>query len=390
MNSPKICIIGLKCLDHLAGEEVPRYLGGIETQLATLAKGLAAQGCGVSVITFDHGQSGDLVIEGVRVLKSHAPEGGVPLLRTLHPRTTGLFRAMKEAAADVYLQMGAGIETGQTALACRLLGRPFVFCLASDANFGAHLTAGRWGLEGRGYLAGLRQADRIIAQTPNQREGLRRATGLDSHIIPMAVVPPAAPERSPQDGRPHVLWVGRITPGKRLDWLLEAARHCPEVIFDIVGTPNQQSEHAVRLMEEARQLPNAVVHGRAPASVLAGLYRQAALLCCTSELEGFPTTFLEAWSCGLPVLTTFDPAGVVATHGLGEVAADLPDFIARLQRLLAAPESLAPLAAAAGRHFEANHSVEAVCRQFRQMLERAVRGVPESAEPLENAAATTA
>lgn len=36
----KVCIIGLKCYDHIAEKPVPKYLGGVETQLAVLARGL--------------------------------------------------------------------------------------------------------------------------------------------------------------------------------------------------------------------------------------------------------------------------------------------------------------------------------------------------------------
>jgi glycosyltransferase involved in cell wall biosynthesis len=55
---------------------------------------------------------------------------------------------------------------------------------------------------------------------------------------------------------------------------------------------------------------------------MAALYRQALVLLCTSESEGFPNVFLEAWSCSRPVLTTVDPDDVVATFQLGQVATD--------------------------------------------------------------------
>ncbi|MES2474696.1 MAG: glycosyltransferase family 4 protein [Verrucomicrobiota bacterium] len=367
MNPLKVGIIGLKCYDHLIGAEVPRYLGGIETQLATLAKGLVAQGCEVSLITYDHGQPDDEIIAGVRVIKSHPPESGLPMIRAIHPRTSGLFRAMKSAAADIYLQMGAGMETGQTAIGSRILGRPMVFCLASDANFGSHLSSGRWGIEGKAYRFGLKSARRIVAQTGVQRDGLRQATGLESTIIPMAVLPPSGEARRNETSR--ILWVGRITPGKRLDWLLEAAKRLPNFTFDIVGTPNRDSEHATQLMEEARCLPNVVVHGRAPVSILVELYAGASLLACTSELEGFPTTFLEAWSIGLPVVTTFDPDGVVAKNELGLVAEDLEDFISKLGGLLQEDATRQILADNALKYFEENHSVSEVCRRFGEMLE---------------------
>jgi glycosyltransferase involved in cell wall biosynthesis len=363
MSSLKIGIVGLKCLDHLTGAEVPRYLGGIETQLATLAKGLASLGCEVSLITFDHGQADDLVVDGVRVLKSHAPDAGIRLVRAIHPRITGLWRAMRRANADVYLQMGAGIETGQTALICNLLGKPFVYCLASDMDAGDYFSVG---IEGKAYQAGLYGAKRIIAQSIKQQKALKKSAGLEATIIPMAVVPPSGELDS--KGVPRVLWVGRIMPSKRLDWLLEAAKLCPGVVFEVVGSPNGTSDYATQLMDKARRMPNVNVHGRAPASTLANLYARATLLACTSELEGFPTTFLEAWSLGVPVVTTFDPDHVVAEHCLGEVAGELDDFIGKLTGLLLDSTRRRTCAGAARAYYQSNHSIAEVSRRFREML----------------------
>jgi hypothetical protein len=120
---------------------VPRYLGGIETQLVVLAKGLAKEGCDVSLITYDHGQPDGERFQGVTVYKSHAPDIGVPMIRFFHPRSTQLWRAMRRSNADIFLQMGAGTETGQVAFGCRLLPSPrrkFVFCMASDTDFGRY------------------------------------------------------------------------------------------------------------------------------------------------------------------------------------------------------------------------------------------------------------
>ena len=372
MKSLKICIIGLKCYDQLTDVEVPRYLGGIETQLATLAKGLVLVGCDVSVVTFNHGHPDDECVNGVHVLKSYRPDSGIRILRAIHPRTSGLFQAMRRANADVYLQMGAGIETGQTGCISRMLGRQFIFCLAGDADFGANLHAGYWGGEGKAYRCGLARATRIVAQTDTQRRGLLQATGLDSSVIPMAVMQTEPPEAASHDGRRRVLWVGRIIPSKRLDWMLEVARRCPEAYFDIVGTPNQRSDYANLLMERARKMPNVIVHGRVPISKLANLYAGTTLLCCTSELEGFPTTFLEAWSFGVPVVTTFDPDCIVSTNGLGQVAARLDELITMVRSLLANGGARLDLSRAARRYFNENHSIGGVCQRFKRMFEESV------------------
>jgi hypothetical protein len=94
MNPLRVCIVGLKCYDHVAPKPVPRYLGGIETQLTILAKGLSREGCHVSLITYDHGQSDRERLDGVTVLKSYAPETGVRGIRAI-ARMFKLWAAMR-------------------------------------------------------------------------------------------------------------------------------------------------------------------------------------------------------------------------------------------------------------------------------------------------------
>src|SRR5690242_15721739 len=95
----KVCIIGLKCFDHIAEKPVPQYLGGIETQLAVLAKGLRRVGCEVSLITFDHGQAECQTYDGVKIFKSYSPSGGVRGVR-FFSRVSRLWSAMRQADAD--------------------------------------------------------------------------------------------------------------------------------------------------------------------------------------------------------------------------------------------------------------------------------------------------
>jgi glycosyltransferase involved in cell wall biosynthesis len=69
-----------------------------------------------------------------------------------------------------------------------------------------------------------------------------------------------------------------------------------------------------------RSLPNVAWRGFLPHEQLQEVYRRTAILLCTSESEGFPNVFLEAWGHGVPTLSTVDPDGLIAAHALGEVA----------------------------------------------------------------------
>lgn len=363
----KVCIIGLKCYDHIAEKPVPQYLGGIETQMAVLAKGLRHEGCEVSLITFDHGQADRETFDGVTVFKSYSPSGGVRFVRSF-VRASRLFRAMREADADIYLQMGAGAETGFTSLGRRFSSsraRKFVFCLACDADCQGPLGSGRFGAETMLYKHGIKHADLIISQTQKQLRNLENSLGLKSRIIPMAVTSISdASARRPKS----VLWVGRLMPEKRFEWLLEAARQCPDIEFNVAGTPNQPSGYAAELMNAAAKIPNVRTHGKLSRPDLNKLFETCGLLCCTSMLEGFPTTFLEAWSCGLPVVTTFDPDGIVARHGLGRVVATVDELISEL-RVLPSSEAYLGMSRTAKKFFAENYSVGTISRRFRLAFE---------------------
>jgi hypothetical protein len=362
-----VCIIGLKCYDHIAEKPVPQYLGGIETQMAVLAKGLRREGCEVSLITFDHGQRDAESFEGVTVLKSYPPSGGLRGVRSF-TRAFNLWRAMRRADADIYLQMGAGGETGLTALGCNFKSgraRRFVFCLASDADCSGPFGAGRFGLENALYRYGIKRAGLIVSQTQKQKKNLETNLGLKSGIIPMAV----SALHGSSERRPNtVLWVGRLMPEKRFEWLLAAARQCPEIEFHVAGTPNQPSGYAAQLMTTAAGIPNVRAHGRLSRTELNKLFQTSGLLCCTSMLEGFPTTFLEAWSCGLPVVTTFDPDNLVARQGLGRVVKTVDELVAQL-RALPKTEMYSGMSLAAKNYFAENYSIETVSRQFHRAFQ---------------------
>ncbi|MDX1693999.1 MAG: glycosyltransferase family 4 protein [Ketobacteraceae bacterium] len=334
-----ICFVGLKCYDLLARAELPRYLGGIERVLVTLARGLVKQGVRVAFITYDEGQRDGECLDGITVYKAYDPDSGIRGLRFIHPRMTSIWAAMRRADAGAYIQMGAGVETFVTRTGAHWLTnrRRFIYCIASDANCDPALPAISSNREKRLFLWGLRHADKIVSQTRVQAERLRKSFGLDSVVVPMPF------EQDPEltarleakrdhGGRPQILWVGRVIEVKRLDRYLELAERMPGCDFHIVGAANAKTPYAQGLVEQARAIPNVTVHGKIPDLELLQLYQDADLLCCTSDLEGFPTTFLEAWSFRKPVVTTFDPDGVVATHELGLVCEpeNLQDCLERM------------------------------------------------------------
>ena len=333
----RICIVSHLAYGAMSGGRAG-HAGGVEHQTAMTARWLASRGHRVSLVVWDEGQPQDAVIDGVRVIKVCRRSAGVPVVRFLHPRWTSLVRALAAADADLYYHNCAEYVTGQVALWCRLHGRRFVYSVASDPECDPALPSLRHVRERVLFRYGLRRADRIIVQTEGQRRMLERGFGLPSVVLPMPCDGPDAAtytEPQPASGRPRVIWVGRISREKQPDWLADIASARPGVDFDVAGTDDPSMAATVARL---RGLPNVTLRGRVPREGMPAVYRGAAALLCTSEFEGFPNTFLEAWSHGVPVVSTVDPDGLIAGRRLGAVASTRESLAAALDVLLSSPE----------------------------------------------------
>jgi glycosyltransferase involved in cell wall biosynthesis len=380
---PSVCFVALNAYGLLSGRADLTHIGGAELQQVLLARELSSRGYRVSFVTLDHGQSDGIQHDGITVYRAYAPGAGLPGVRFFHPRWTGLWAAMARANADVYYNRCAGYEVGQVALWCRRHGRRFVFAVASDSDCIPQLPLLECHRERYLYRWGLRIAGTITAQTTTQQGLLRRNFGLESTVVPNCCPMPVEEEAPAADpGRnqsPRVLWLGRIAEQKRLEWLLDVAERCPQMVFDVVGASTAQSEYAARLTRRAAGIPNVVMHGRVPHDDVPRFYRRAAVLCCTSLYEGFPNTFLEAWSRGLPVVSTFDPDGVIAKHGIGWNTDTVDGVAEQLKRALTLPKEWRAASVAARRYCRENHSPEDSASRFEQVLRAVVSGNTPSA-----------
>lgn len=71
-----------------------------------------------------------------------------------------------------------------------------------------------------------------------------------------------------------------------------------------------------------------------PYNEVGTLFSRAKLFLNTSQIEGFPNTFLQAWVRGVPVVAFFDPDSLIKQRQLGHTASDFDDMVSAIQRLL--------------------------------------------------------
>jgi glycosyltransferase involved in cell wall biosynthesis len=295
------------------------------------------------------------------------------VVRFVHPRLTAVWRAMRRAAADVYYCSCAGLLPGQLALYARFCHRPVatVFRLGHDSDASRSELLIPNGRAKALYRYGLPRMDLVLAQSELQHGLLRTNWSVDAEVVKSLVDLPPWPSREVKDI--DVLWVSNLRPFKRPEMVLDLAASMPQVQVHMVGgsQPGLQDYYAA-LEERARGIPSLRFHGPLPYEDTTRLIARARVLINTSESEGFPNTYLQAWARGVPTIGLFDPDGVIARHGLGAAAGSLDALRDAVSRLLADAPSREALGARCRAYVESVHGRPALER-YADLIENAWR-----------------
>jgi glycosyltransferase involved in cell wall biosynthesis len=350
---PRICFIGLNNLAVLAPEHDRSGVAGEPLQQTLLATAIARRGYDVSMVVADHGQPDGATWDQVTTYKAFSQHAGLPILRFVHPRWTGLWSAMKRAEADVYYASCAGTLPGQVAMFCARHGKRFVFRVASDSDCmrGSLLTKNWYWRDKWMYQRALRHADSILVQSARQQELLLRNFGAHSSIAPL-LVDAGRSDIGFQDRDVDALWVANLRAVKRPDVLLDVAEQSPGLRFHMVGGPLRTARELFQTSQSRAADLGVHFHGALAYRETNALYGRARALVNTSDLEGFPNTYMQAWASGTPVIAFFDPDGIIAREGLGAAVTTREQMVEAVQRL--------------ARDESAWHSTHARCLAFSQ------------------------
>lgn len=359
---PHVCLVSPSLYPVLVGAQIP-VVGGAEVQQTMIARALVRRGYRVSVLTGHFGVPPSTTPEGIRVHHLPALAGrGIKGLRWINPRLTDIVAALERIDPDVVYQRAAGGLLAASAWYAVRRGKRLVFAAASDADFQPER---RFALEPREawlYRRALRACAAVVVQNREQQAALRRHFGIDGRVVTNCYEEDPVRAGDPQG---PVVWVGTVKPLKRPELFLELARRMPQRAFHLVGGPARGEAAQAYFDQLARQaagIPNLTLHGFVPFQDVGRLYDGASVLVNTSEFEGFPNTFLQAWIRGIPTLSFVAPTAPDGETGT-LACRDLDHLHHELQRLQAA-EAWSEASARALDHFRRWHSVDIVAGTY--------------------------
>ena len=213
----------------------------------------------------------------------------------------------------------------------------------------------KWGRFARAYiLLGERVAacwaDEIIVLSSGVQQYFEETYGRKTVVIPNGFTPAEAQPADlitrsyGVDRDEYILYLGRITPEKGIDHLIDAFRMLrTDKKLIIAGGASDSAEYFAQLKARAEGEPRIIFTDFVQGQTLAELYSNALLYVLPSELEGMPISLLEAISYGCCCLVSDIPENrdVVCECGMTFRSGDARDLADKLQTLLAEPEQIA-------------------------------------------------
>lgn len=347
------------------------HVGGAERQQHMLATRLREDGHDVSFITFEGEGARYERIDGFDCWRTLPPTNDV---RRTPDVLLKLFRSIRRVDADVFYVRGNPPLCILSSYGCSLLGERLVYAVANDSNVELSRLSNHHGmfeytLPKLGYLDAIRRADRVVAQTDHQRSVLEDVFGIEATVIPNGYTVPEETELTPAAERGHVLWVGSLDPDqKRPERMLELADRLPEVPFRMVGSTTDDA-YRETLVDRASTLPNLTFEGFVPPDEIDPYYREAVALLNTSEYEGFPNTFLEAWRFGVPVVSLNEMLdGVLEREAIGVNAGSMDGLERTVETLWNDRDRASRLGSKGRRYLEDNYSLDVISSEYAEVF----------------------
>ena len=201
------------------------------------------------------------------------------------------------------------------------LGFKLVYFMASDNDVEEDGT-----MRKKRMFTAIKNADYVVAQNEFQEIKVKEVLGA-KNVIQLGNIWDKSVFRDASNNKQYdYVWVAKFNENKRPEWFVDLARRNPNLKFAMVG-PCKSKKKYTHLLEEIEGLQNLNYLGFKFLIDATEIVSQSRCLVCTSIYEGFPNTFLQAFSYSIPVLSTVNPSNIILKYHLGCVYETLEEAI---------------------------------------------------------------
>ncbi len=282
------------------------HTGGVCIHILNLAKRLIAKGVKCSALT----------LRTDNALKEQENHLGIEIYRVASLIEAARFLANGREKYDiVHAHTSRRPKTAICMLAAKRCGYPVVFTphayyparnqLNWLTKFIYDVTLGRWSIRSADCVVNLTEVD--------LHDGLAIGQVRErSTIIPNSIdyegiraVQPAESFRSKYGVDRYVLYVGRITPIKNVEWLVRAMPFVdPTVSLVVVGPDDGEEDRLKRIAGDLSVSDRILWAGRVDFEDLISAYKECEAFVLPSMHEGLPTVVLEAMALERPAIAS--------------------------------------------------------------------------------------
>lgn len=371
-SSIKICFVSFAPQVHELFQDSSSRTGGAAIQQVLVGHALKELGMKVEYVVPAVGpKPSEFESDGMKVRAGLMPSSGLRFVRALTPLLSTI-RSLKEAHADVYHVWGPVRGTGYLALYCLWKRIPFIFNVYNNRDVDGTTERRLSRIDRFLFRLVMRRAPLIFAETNLELELVRRNFGREGVLVRNMCAPKANADAATK--RDIILWVGGFRAEKRPDMFVELAARLPDRQFVMVGGEYAGEEDLYRrIADQALTMPNLALTSKIPLDKVTEYYKRALVFVLTSTSEGFPNVILEAWREGTPVVSTFDPDGVMTKYKLGYYAEDLDGLEAGVRRLIDDRSTRITMGKRAIEYVREHHDPESLAQQVMEAMCHLVR-----------------
>lgn len=287
-------------------------VAGIQVQMSFWARTFVNHGW--KVVSFSDCKDA-FSVEGINFIKKTTSK----LLSKLHleiiQNLLDCLRCIK-IKPEIVIVRGASRSYYFLSRLCRKKVITLLYFGASDSDFvpGKEIIGGS-SMNRKLYQKSIRLIDFFITQNKAQYDSLKQNYGKESQIIPNIWIPS---QNKFLEKKYDAVWISNLWSVKRAEWFVELAKHFPNFQFAIVGGVSHKNYYD-NIERQASEISNLSFMGAQPFEIVNFILSESRLLVCTSEFEGFPNTFLQAWAQSVPIVSTVNPSSVLTDYNLGVV-----------------------------------------------------------------------